>query len=156
MTRTDPPRLAVALLGRFLPNDDPLAGDLLERYAATGSRLWLWREVVMAIVLRCFVPRDREHPLGLAEPSAVLREERSLPLAPFRVERLAASPVSGVGGLGLIALGVLLVLFLSDVWLWLVMAAAGGAILAVTIVVLRRRADHRFQASVAGSADRWL
>jgi hypothetical protein len=61
MTRTNPPRLAVALLGRFLPHDDALAGDLLERYAATGSRLWLWREVLMAILLRGFMPRDREH-----------------------------------------------------------------------------------------------
>ena len=156
MTRTDPPRLAVALLGRFLPDDDPLAGDLLERYAATGSRVWLWREVVMAILLRGFVPRDREHPLGLAEPSALLREERSLPLAPFRVERLAASPVSDVGGLGLIALSVLLALFLSNVWLLLVMSVAGGALLAVTIAVMRRRADHRFQASVAGPPERWL
>ena len=65
MTRTEPPRLAATLLDRFLAHDDPLAGDLLERYAATGSRLWLWREVIMAIWLRGFAPRDREHPLGL-------------------------------------------------------------------------------------------
>ena len=52
MTRTEPPRLPVALLNRFLAHDDPLAGDLLERYAATGSRLWLWRQVIMAILLR--------------------------------------------------------------------------------------------------------
>ena len=156
MTRTDPPRLAVALLSRFLPNDDPLAGDLLERYTTTGSRLWLWREVVMAILLRGFARRDREHPLGLGEPSALPMEEPSPPLAPFRVERLAASPVPGVGGLGLIALGVLMVLFLSDVWVLMVMAVAGGTVVAVTIGVLRRRADHRFQASVAGPADKWL
>ena len=156
MTRTTPPRLAVALLARFLPDDDPLTGDLLERYATTGSRLWLWREVVMAILLRGFVPRDRERPLGLAAPSALLAEERPRVLAPFRVDRLAASPVPGVGGLGLIALSVLLVLFLSDVWLFLVTAAAGGAVLAVTIAMLRRRADHRFQASVDGSLERWL
>ena len=139
MTRLDPPRLAVGLLARVLPADDPLAGDLLERYAATGSRLWLWRQVLMAIVLRGFVPRDRERPLGLAEPSAALMEERFQPLAPFRAERLAASPVSGVGGLGLIALSVLLALFLSDVWLVLLMAVAGGVVLAATIATLRRR-----------------
>ena len=139
MTRTDPPRLAVALLARFLPADDPLAGDLLERYAVTGSQLWLWRQVLMAIALRGFAPRDRERPLGLAEPSTGLSEERSTPLAPFQVERLAASPASGVGGLGLIALSVILTLFLSDVWLVLLMGVAGGALLAVTIGVLRRR-----------------
>jgi hypothetical protein len=155
MTRTDPPRLAVALLARFLPTDNPLAGDLLERYAATGSRLWLWRQVLMAIVLRGFVPCDRERPLGLADSPALLTEERSLPLAPFRVERLAATPVSGVGGLGLIALSVLLALLLSDVWLLLLMAVAGGVVLAVSIGLLRRRADTRFQPSMA-APERWL
>lgn len=156
MTRTDPPRLAVALLARFLPADDPLAGDLLERYSATGSRLWLWRQVLMAIVLRGFVARDRERPLGLAEPSTLLTERRSLPFAPFRVERLAAGPGSDVRGLGLIALSVLFALFLSDVWLFLLMALAGGIVLALTIGVLRRRADSGFQPSVAARPERWL
>ncbi len=127
MTPTEPPRLAVALLDRFLAHDDPLAGDLLERYAATGSRLWLWREVIMAIVLRGFAPRDREHPLGLTESAA---EERSA---------LAAGPVSGVGALGLIALSVVLALFLSNVWLVMLLGLIGGAAIAIAMVRRRER-----------------
>jgi hypothetical protein len=129
---------------------------LLERYAATGSRLWLWREVLMAILLRGFMPRDREHPLGLAESSGLPAEEQSRPLDPFPIDRLAASPTPSVGGLGLIALGVLLALFLSDVWVLMLVSVAGGAALAVTIAVLRRRTDPRFHASVALPPDRWL
>lgn len=91
----------------------------------------------MGILLRGFVPRDLGHPLGLAEPSG-LQEERYLPLEPFKIDRLAASPVPGVGGLGLITLAVLLVLFLSNVWLLLLLAAAGGLALAVIMTLLRR------------------
>jgi hypothetical protein len=138
MTRTEPPRLAVALLNRFLAHDDPLAGDLLERYAATGSRLWLWRQVIMAILLRGFAPSDREHPLGLTESTGLPAEDRSVPLRPFRMNHLAASPVAGVGGLGLIALAVVLTLFVSNVWLLMLLGVTGGAAIAVAMTMARR------------------
>jgi hypothetical protein len=77
-------------------------------------------------------------------------------LDPFPIDRLAASPTPSVGGLGLIALGVLLALFLSDVWVLMLVSVAGGAALAVTIATLRRRTDPRFHASVALPPDRWL
>jgi len=51
---------------------------------------------------------------------------------------------------------VLLALFLSDVWVLMLVSVAGGAALAVTIATLRRRTDPRFHASVALPPDRWL
>ena len=46
-----PPAVATALLHRLGPQDDPLAGDLLEDYRSGRSRLWYWRQVLGAIVL---------------------------------------------------------------------------------------------------------
>ena len=48
--RFDPPRLAVGLLRRFVPDNEPLVGDLLERFAMGQSRLEFWRQVLLAIV----------------------------------------------------------------------------------------------------------
>ncbi len=67
MRGSDPPRLAVALLQRFLHHNEPLAGDLLEGFAAKQSRLWFWRQVLLAIVIDRWKPRDGERPLGLME-----------------------------------------------------------------------------------------
>ena len=46
-----PPRFAAAILDRFLPDNDPLAGDLLEA-AAHRSRAWLFAQVALAVLLR--------------------------------------------------------------------------------------------------------
>ena len=50
---TSPLRLPppVALLAWLLPGDDPLVGDLLEA-SAGRSRLWLWRQVLLAAPAR--------------------------------------------------------------------------------------------------------
>jgi hypothetical protein len=47
MTRC-PPRLAVALLERFVPDHDPLTGDLLEEWSRR-TNAWFWRQVLSAI-----------------------------------------------------------------------------------------------------------
>jgi mannose-6-phosphate isomerase-like protein (cupin superfamily) len=43
--------LAVALLERFAPND-ALLGDVTEEFSRGRSRLWLWRQVTVAIAIR--------------------------------------------------------------------------------------------------------
>jgi putative ABC transport system permease protein len=45
-----PPRLARALLERFVSKNDPLVGDLLEEFAARPSSPWFWRQVAGAIL----------------------------------------------------------------------------------------------------------
>lgn len=49
--RSHPPRIAVALLDRFVCDDDPLRGDLLEEWP-TRSAYWLWRQVLYAVLVR--------------------------------------------------------------------------------------------------------
>lgn len=52
MTVNDPPRLAMSLLSRCLPVDDPLTGDLIEDFAVGRSRAWFWRQTMVAISVR--------------------------------------------------------------------------------------------------------
>lgn len=140
MTPPGPPRLAAALLSHFLADNEPLAGDLLERFAVRQSRLWFWREVLMAIALRPFRQRDLEHPLGLVEAS------ESVPLVPDRSAdrprrvNLTASPLPGVGGLSLVGFGVIGALAGVDVLWILVPAIVGGAAIGLTLALRRRRA----------------
>jgi uncharacterized protein (TIGR03435 family) len=51
VTPHDPPRLAVYLLERFLPDNEPLTGDLVEA-ARVRSNAWVWRQAILAILAR--------------------------------------------------------------------------------------------------------
>lgn len=139
MTGSDPPRLAVALLHRFLHDNEPLAGDLLEGFAARQSRLWFWRQVLLAIVIHSFQQRYENRPLGLVGHSSFVPAERGRNVEPRRIN-LTASPVRGIGGLGLVALGVLVTLVRPEAWLMFLPAIVGGLVFGLTMALIRRRA----------------
>ena len=66
MKPSRPPVIAAWLLQRFgpLPETEAIAGDLLEHYQHGRSRLWYWREVLVAIFTgTCF--EVRQHSLRL-------------------------------------------------------------------------------------------
>ena len=133
-----PPRLALALLSRFVPEQEALIGDLLEEYELRRSRLWFWRQTLVALVVGRSSQRGPARPLGLSkDPGVPVREELHLPI------NLSASPVRGVGGLGLAALAVLVAIVRPQAWWFIVVAVAGGILLGVIRVVLTRR---RFRA----------
>lgn len=44
-----PPRLAMAILMRLGPREEPLVGDLVEEYTTGRSRLWFWRQAFAAV-----------------------------------------------------------------------------------------------------------
>ena len=44
-----PPRFAVYLLTRIASGDEALVGDLVERFRQRPSRLWFWRQAIVAI-----------------------------------------------------------------------------------------------------------
>jgi hypothetical protein len=139
MTGSAPPRLAAALLHRFLHDNEPLAGDLLERFAARPSRLWFWCQVLLAILIHSFQQRDVEHPLGLAGHSSFVPAERWRNVEPRRIN-LTASPLPDVGGLGLVVLGVLVALVGPEI-LWIFLPAiSGGLALGAALAIIRRRA----------------
>lgn len=142
MTISRPPRLAVALLDRFVPDNEPLAGDLLEEFQVRQSSRWFWWQVLMAI-LTASRQRSREiRPLRLVDdPSAsgLVDARLSRHGDRQRAINLTASPVHGVGGLGLVALGVLVTLVRPEIW-WVVLGAIlGGIVLGIVRILLSRR-----------------
>jgi hypothetical protein len=60
---------ALALLEQFLPDNDPLVGDLIER-SHERSSAWLWRQVILAVVVRAAEPL-RANPRMAAEQALV-------------------------------------------------------------------------------------
>jgi hypothetical protein len=65
MNVRQPSRLAVALLEWFVPDNEPLTGDLVES-SRDRSRAWLWRQVLLAILARALF-QVRTHPRMTAE-----------------------------------------------------------------------------------------
>ena len=147
-----PPKLAVALLDRFVHDNEPLAGDLLEAFAAKRSRLWFWRQVLLAIVIQRMRPPIPERPLGLLKDPPIDRSDRPL-TASFRRRRisLTGSGVPDVGGLTLVALGVIVATERPNAWLIFVPAVLGGIVLGALMVVVRRPERSRFDPSAPRS-----
>ena len=69
-----PPRLALALLERCIPDNEPLVGDLLEAFV-NRSDAWFWRQSAFAVLTRT-VFQIRTRPFLTAErvliPAAML------------------------------------------------------------------------------------
>jgi hypothetical protein len=129
MTRRHAPRLALALLERFVPDSDALAGDLLEDFAQRHSSGWFWWQVLTAVAT-AWVERPAEiRPLRLVElqPSDAQERSRRLSLHSGHVN-LSASPLSGVGGLGLLVLAVHVTLVVPGAW-WLLLGSTLGGVL---------------------------
>lgn len=107
------PRVAVTLLEAFC-RDEALAGDILEEFELRQSRLWLWRQVAVVILL------------GL--PYGITR---------YRPTR-RPMPVP-IGGFGVLGLGVLITFVAPGAW-WLIGAgAAGGAVIGCVMVLAGRK-----------------
>lgn len=140
MTTRRPPRLALALLDRFGPDNAALAGDLVEEFERRRSRVWFWWQV-LAATATARVERPAEiRPLRLVDLQPVEALERSrrlnLRLGPVN---LSASPVPGVGGLGLVALALLVSVVTPGAWAWLLAAPLAGAAVGLAVIVFRRK-----------------
>lgn len=136
MTTRHPPRVALWLLNRILPVGDPLTGDLVEEFGHRGSRLWFWRQTAGAILARRERNRLPVAPLGLAdEPldglSTVDRRVRTV--------NLTASPIYGIGGLGLVALATLVSIMSPASWLVALVILLSGFLLGGALACVRAR-----------------
>ncbi len=140
MTTRQPPRLALALLERLVPDSSPLAGDLVEEFEAGQSRAWVWWQVVAAIaVARLGRPDVEIRPLRLVDrqPADALERSRRMCLR-FRPVNLSASPVHGIGGLGMVVLCLLVSRVMPAAW-WLLLASVfSGVLLGVAMIAMRR------------------
>jgi len=133
---SQPPRLALALLNRVVPQEEPLTGDLVEEFAAGRSRVWFWRQAIAAAALTAFRRSDEVRPLRLID--GVPARVPPAPATPRRTVNLTASPVAGVGGLSLAILAALVTIFVPQAW-WIMLAAmAAGVVLGVVLIAIRR------------------
>jgi len=139
MTSSAIPRLALALLGRFVPDNEPLAGDLIEEFQREGSHTWLWCQVLAAIathllkrspVIRPLRLLDVQPPDAVERSQQVDRRDRSV--------NLSASPVSGVGGLGLASLAMFVTCVVPHAWWALLASVLVGLSLGAVMIVMRR------------------
>lgn len=144
-----PPRLAVALLNRFLPGEEALAGDLIEEFEARPSRAWFWRQTIAALAIGAFRRPDPLHPLRLLDgpPVRAFHDARSsIPAARSeravvqgrRTVNLAASPIHGIGGLGLLVFAVLLTVVAPGAWWAIAAAIVLGVVLGLVLIAINR------------------
>jgi hypothetical protein len=135
MTRRHAPRLALALLEHFVPDNDALAGDLLEDFERRQSSGWFWWQVLTAIAMACVERPAEIRPLRLVElqPSDAQERSRRLGLSSGPVN-LSASPLSGVGGLGLLVLAVLVSLVVPGAW-WLLLGSTLAGVLVGAVLI---------------------
>ncbi len=129
--------LALWLLGHLAPRNEPLAGDLVEQFRAGRSVVWLWSQLLYAIVMGSFRQPRVPVALNLTPIDPIVAEWlASRKLRPRRVN--LSSPVEGVGGLGMMMMGFLLSTVVPDVW-WFVMGGiVCGLALGMTLAYRRR------------------
>jgi Flp pilus assembly protein TadB len=153
VNRPSPPKLALALLNRFGPQDDVLTGDLIEEFASGRSRWWFWQQTMSAVATEAG-RRDREiRPLRLVEDESldgtVGSRGRTRP-GSFRMPvNITGTPVAGVGGLGVAVLAGLVTFVVPQVW-WIVagVMAAGLAFGVLLLTAGRHRMNTRQAAAV--------
>jgi len=155
MTRNRPPRLAMSLLSWCLHENDPLIGDLVEEFAGGRSRPWFWRQTVAALAAAWRRPPAGVRPLKLvARPSRADPDPR--PLWPVSsggpLAYLSASPVAGIGSLGILAVIILVTVVVPQIWLLVAISIVAGVALGVLLVRRTARRIDREWSAAAGHA----
>ena len=137
MTHRHPPRLALALLERLVPDSEPLAGDLVEQFQARPSGLAFWGQVIAAIAVHSRARSAEIRPLHLVDLPPADASDRTRRFAlRFPDITLNASPVSGIGGLGLAIFAALVTVVSPAAWaLFAASALIGCALGGVAILV---------------------
>ena len=136
------PRLALTLLERFVPDNEALAGDLLEEFDARPSTVWFWVQVLAAIAAARRTGGAEIRPLRLVDLQPADAAERTRRFG-LRFPSVNLSPVAGVGGLGIVLLIGLMTRTMPAAW-WLVLASAlAGCALGAVLIVVARPGDGR-------------
>jgi hypothetical protein len=137
MTR-HPSRLALSLLQRHVPDSEPLAGDLVERFDERPSQLWLWWQVLAAIAAARRDSSGEIRPLHLVEQQPLDAIERTREIQ-RRYRDVSPTPHPLPASLGLIILGGLVTALAPVVWVGLLITLVGGVVLARVLIATHRR-----------------
>ncbi len=139
MMNQRPPRLALALLERFVADSEPLAGDLVEQFGHRPSALWFWVQVLAAIAAAGTAASVEIRPLRLVDLQPADAAERTRRwILRFPAVNLSASPVSGIGGLGLAIFAGLTTRVVPGAWWVLLASACAGSALGLAMIAARR------------------
>jgi hypothetical protein len=127
----------MALLKRLASDNESLVGDIVEEFSSGRSRFWLWRQLLAAAV-RSSSERRNTRPLGL-DDGWISADSVVTGAARVRTVNLTGNPAPAVevGGLGLVALGVLVAATRPEAW-GLVAAGPVGGVLIGGVMVIRR------------------
>jgi hypothetical protein len=140
MTRRQPPRLALALLERLVPDNAPLAGDLVEEFERRQSSAWFWWQVLAALVAAASDRPAEIRPLQLVDLQPLDALERTDRWRrQVRPVNLSASPLSGIGGLGLVVLACLVTVVVPGAWWALLASMLGGVVLGGLMIKIHAR-----------------
>lgn len=132
-------QLAAAALRRFVDDSEPLTGDLLEEFNAGRTRLWLWWQVLAAILLEARRTPSDIRPLRLLDDTSWRPIARPTLAPAARTINLAASPTASAGGLSVVVLGTLVALVNPAIWWAFLYTSLAGVLLGAGMVLWRRR-----------------
>ena len=141
MTRTQPSAPILSLLRFIESENEALAGDLVEEWRAGRSRRWFWGQLLRAVVVVSWQRRwsSQDRPvLGLVATTPFERPDFSLKLIDPATINLSGIKVRGIGGLGLLAIIMLITIVIPQAWFLVITGIAGGAVLGVVAIVRRR------------------
>jgi len=139
MMAPTPPRLACALLDRLALDNEPLAGDLLEEFQRRQSKLWLWRQLVAALVMQALYAPHPPVSLNLTPVDPVVAEWlMAKRLYKKKTVNLTGSGVEGIGGLTLVILGFMMTTVIPAIWWFVVGGIGAGLALGIVRVKMRK------------------
>ena len=140
--------MATWLMRRAGPPDEALAGDLLEEYRHGRSKLWYWREVLVAVT----VAQSRAFGSGLRGMTRSLTAGWTVQVSPKRLI------VTGTFFVVLVALVATESAFWRFVGTMMIVAPVVASSLVVTVIMIRRRevALYRASAALPARLRRWV
>ena len=144
MTGVVPSRLALALLDRLALDNEPLAGDLLEEFQKRRSRLWLWRQLLFAMVMQALYAPHPPVSLNLVPVDPIVAEWlMSKRLEKRKRVNLTGTYVEGVGGLTMVILGFMTSFAVPAIWWFVVGGIAAGIVCGMVMVQLHKQEARR-------------
>jgi hypothetical protein len=138
MKNLEPPRLANALLHRLALDNEPLAGDLLEEFRTRRSQVWLWRQLIAALVMQALYAPHPPVSLNLTPVDPVVAEWlMSKRLDRKKTVNLTGTSIEGIGGLTMVVLGFLMSSVIPAVWWFVLGGIVSGIVLGLALVWMK-------------------
>ena len=144
-----PPRLGLFLLDRLSDRNEGLAGDLIEEFHVSQSAWRFWRQLVVAIVTGGFRRPIEIRPIRLVDAPTWQepREDFSAKRQRVQTSGLGASPVAGIGGIGIVAI-IFLIAYVQPAYLILLGCAV---VLGIAIGVVRALRSRGLMRAIRGA-----